>query len=147
MPRRCERATRRPDRKAATHRRAPMRWYDLAVARPPETAVRRRGVSRALPAGADEQWAARRAVLLKALADPTRLSMVAALQRATGPVCICDFTAAYELSQPTISHHMARLRSAGLVEASRRGIWIYYRLRPDLPGAVRRLLAAAVSAA
>ena len=54
--------------------------------------------------------------VLKALADPTRLQMVAVLKRSTRPVCICDFTAAFELSQPTISHHMAKLRDAGLVE-------------------------------
>ena len=46
--------------------------------------------------------------MLKALADPTRLQMVAVLKRSTRPVCICDFTAAFELSQPTISHHMAK---------------------------------------
>src|SRR5438552_1723725 len=53
--------------------------------------------------------------VLKALADPTRLQMVAVLKRSTRPVCICDFTAAFELSQPTISHHMGKLRDAGLV--------------------------------
>jgi ArsR family transcriptional regulator len=110
---------------------------------------RQRGVSRELPGAGpdgDDAWADARATLLKALADPTRLSMVAALRRASAPVCICDFTAAYELTQPTISHHMARLRAAGLVEASRRGIWVYYWLRADLPSPVARLLEAVLAA-
>ena len=81
------------------------------------------------------------AELLKAIADPTRLQMVLALREASEPVCVCDFTAAFELSQPTVSHHMGKLREAGLVEASRRGIWTYYRLRRDLPAPVRRLIA------
>jgi ArsR family transcriptional regulator, arsenate/arsenite/antimonite-responsive transcriptional repressor len=108
---------------------------------------RQRGVLQEVPAAGDEAWAGAWAGLLKALADPTRLSMVAALRRASGPVCICDFTAAYSLTQPTISHHMARLRSAGLVDASRRGIWVYYSLRTDLPEAVLRLLEAVLTAA
>ncbi len=80
--------------------------------------------------------------LLKVLADPTRLSMVLCLCEAGGPVCICDFTAAFHLGQPTISHHMARLKAAGLVESQRQGIWIYYRLRADLPPATEAVLRA-----
>jgi ArsR family transcriptional regulator len=79
---------------------------------------------------------------LKALADPTRLQMVAILQRAEAPVCICDLTDAFHLSQPTISHHMAKLKEAGLVEASKRGIWTYYRLRTALDQKTQRLLEA-----
>lgn len=78
--------------------------------------------------------------VLKALADPTRLQMVGMLKRATAAVCICDFTAAFDLSQPTISHHMSKLREAGLVDVSRRGIWAYYRLNPRLAEPVRALL-------
>ena len=80
------------------------------------------------------------AVGLKALADPTRLQMVLALRDADQPVCVCDFTAAFDLTQPTVSHHVAKLREAGLIEASRRGIWTYYRLRRDLPPSIRRLV-------
>ncbi len=78
--------------------------------------------------------------ILRALADPTRLQMVLALRDARDPVCICDFTATFDLSQPTVSHHMARLREAGLVEVTKRGIWSFYRLAPDLPAATRRIL-------
>lgn len=78
--------------------------------------------------------------ILKALADPTRLQMIGVLRRAAEPVCICDFTAAFNLTQPTISHHMGKLRDAGLVEVTRRGIWAYYRLRPSLDAKTQALL-------
>ena len=78
--------------------------------------------------------------VLKALADPTRLQMIGVLKRAAEPVCICDFTAAFDLSQPTISHHMAKLKDAGLVEVSRVGIWAYYRLARQLEPKTRALL-------
>jgi ArsR family transcriptional regulator, arsenate/arsenite/antimonite-responsive transcriptional repressor len=78
--------------------------------------------------------------VLKALADPTRLQMMGVLKRSAQPVCICDFTAAFELSQPTISHHMAKLREAGLVEVTKAGIWAYYRLTDRLDVRTRALL-------
>lgn len=78
--------------------------------------------------------------VLKALADPTRLQMMGVLKRSPHPVCICDFTAAFELSQPTISHHVAKLREAGLVEATRVGIWAYYRLSAHLDSRTRALI-------
>jgi ArsR family transcriptional regulator, arsenate/arsenite/antimonite-responsive transcriptional repressor len=102
--------------------------------------LRERGACCELPATVDPQWASSRARLLKAIADPTRLSMLAALRRAEAPVCICDFTAALDLAQPTLSHHMAWLREAGLVEAEKRGIWVYYRLSPGLSAPVLALL-------
>lgn len=66
----------------------------------------------------------------KALADPTRVAIVNRLTKAES-VCVCDLTAAFELSQPTISHHLRILRDSGLVESERRGTWAYYRLVPD----------------
>src|SRR5207248_11628531 len=78
--------------------------------------------------------------ILKALADPTRLQMALSLRDAKEPVCICDFTATFDISQPTVSHHMAKLREAGLVDVTKRGIWSFYRLAPDLPPATRRIL-------
>jgi ArsR family transcriptional regulator len=101
--------------------------------------IRQRGECCALPA-VDAGWAEDTATLMKALADTTRLTMVAALWKAKSPVCICDFTADLELTQPTLSHHMAKLKEAGLVESERDGIWTYYRLRHDLPASTRRLL-------
>jgi ArsR family transcriptional regulator, arsenate/arsenite/antimonite-responsive transcriptional repressor len=82
--------------------------------------------------------------LLKALADPTRLQMVGVLKRSSRPVCICDFTASFELSQPTISHHMAKLKEAGLVDVTKTGIWAYYRLKSHLDARTRALLDALV---
>jgi ArsR family transcriptional regulator len=84
--------------------------------------------------------------LLRLLADPARLQMLASLQEADQPVCICDFTAALGLSQPTISHHMGKLRNAGLVKATRMGIWSFYEMAPGLAPAVRDLLSSAVAA-
>ena len=78
--------------------------------------------------------------LLKALADPTRLQMIGILKRSAEPVCICDFTSAFDLSQPTISHHMSKLREAGLVDVSKAGIWAYYRLAHRLEPKTRALL-------
>jgi ArsR family transcriptional regulator len=52
-------------------------------------------------------------------------------------VCVCNLTATFDLSQPTISHHLKILREAGLVEATRRGTWAYYRLVPEAVGALR----------
>lgn len=74
------------------------------------------------------------AATFKALADPTRLAIVNRL--AAGQVCVCDLTAAFELSQPTVSHHLKVLRETGLVESERRGTWAYYQLVPE---AIERL--------
>jgi DNA-binding transcriptional ArsR family regulator len=101
--------------------------------------TRQRGVCCGLP-DVDEKWAERTSTLMKALADPTRLTMVASLWKAKAPICICDFTAGLDLSQPTLSHHMGRLKEAGLVESEKRGIWMYYRLARDLDAGTRQLL-------
>lgn len=71
------------------------------------------------------------ATLLKALADPYRLTILATLADSTDEVCVCDFTDALPLNQPTVSHHLRILRDAGLVTSERRGTWVYYRLAPD----------------
>ena len=101
--------------------------------------IRQRGVCCGLPE-VDERWAERTSTLLKALADPTRLTMVASLWKAKDPICICDFTAGLELSQPTLSHHMSKLKEAGLVDSEKRGIWTYYRLAAGLDPSTRQLL-------
>ena len=78
--------------------------------------------------------------VFKALADPTRVQMVHMLKAATEPICVCDFTAAFDLGQPTVSHHLAKLKAAGLVDSFKRGVWAFYRLRSDLPRAARAAL-------
>jgi ArsR family transcriptional regulator len=75
----------------------------------------------------------------KALADPTRIAIVNQLS-AADEVCVCNLTAAFDLSQPTISHHLRILRDAGLVESMRRGTWAYYRLVPEAVDALRGTL-------
>src|SRR5712692_7175903 len=81
-----------------------------------------------LPAARADELAA----LFKALADPTRVQMLHMLKAASEPICVCDFTAAFDLGQPTISHHIARLKDAGLVSSFKRGVWSFYTLRLDL---------------
>src|SRR5581483_4724815 len=81
------------------------------------------------------------ATIFKALGDPTRVAIVHRLAAAES-VCVCDLNAAFELSQPTISHHLRILREAGLVEAERRGTWAYYRLVPDAISALRDVFSA-----
>jgi ArsR family transcriptional regulator len=72
------------------------------------------------------------APLLKALADPVRLRLMSLVaSHAGGEVCVCNLTAAFDLSQPTISHHMKVLHDAGLVERDKRGVWVYYRARTE----------------
>jgi ArsR family transcriptional regulator len=88
-----------------------------------------------LDPGERESLAAR----FKALADPTRVAIVNRLASAD-ECCVCDLNAAFDLSQPTISHHLKVLRDAGLVEASRRGTWAYYRLVPDALRELRQTL-------
>ena len=110
-----------------------------------ELPVRHKGLCCELELPVDPGWAVDQVELLKALADPTRLAMVWCLRRAEAPVCICDFTATFDLGQPTISHHMGKLKAAGLVESEKRGLWIYYRLRANLAPATVRLIDVLVS--
>lgn len=78
------------------------------------------------------EQAAKVAPLLKALADPVRLRLLSlAASREGGEACICDLNDAFDLSQPTISHHMKVLHEAGLVDRDKRGVWVYYRVRPQ----------------
>jgi ArsR family transcriptional regulator len=65
-----------------------------------------------------------------ALSDPTRVAIVNRLAQAA-ETCVCDLTAAFDLSQPTISHHLKVLREAGIVESTRRGTWAYYSVKPE----------------
>jgi ArsR family transcriptional regulator, arsenate/arsenite/antimonite-responsive transcriptional repressor len=85
----------------------------------------------------DEASAAGLALVFKALGDPVRLRLVSLIgAREGGEVCVCDLTSAFELSQPTISHHLKVLREAGLIDSERRGTWVYYRL---VPAALERM--------
>jgi ArsR family transcriptional regulator, arsenate/arsenite/antimonite-responsive transcriptional repressor len=76
--------------------------------------------------------------LLQALGHPTRLAIVRELTGG-GEVCACDFTSCCDVSQPTVSHHLRILKEAGVVEAERRGTWIYYRIVPSAADRLRAL--------
>jgi ArsR family transcriptional regulator len=112
----------------------------------PALPTRTRGVSNALDVPLQPEETARRVEVLKALADPTRLEIVAILRRASEPICVCDLTATFDLSQPTLSHHLARLKEAGLLEVHRGGIWSYYSLPAPLAVDVERVLDALLPA-
>src|SRR5579884_2252412 len=83
------------------------------------------------PKGLSREVFSESAALLKAVADPHRLTILATLARAEDDVCVCDFTDGLPLNQPTVSHHLRILREAGLVTCERRGTWVYYRLADD----------------
>ncbi len=77
--------------------------------------------------------------VMRALADGTRLRIVNLLQN-SGELCVCEITAALRMAQPKVSRHLAILRKAGLVRDRREGLWIHYRIHPELPLWIHRLL-------
>jgi ArsR family transcriptional regulator, arsenate/arsenite/antimonite-responsive transcriptional repressor len=78
----------------------------------------------------DRVQAERLAKVAKALGDPIRLQLVDVLRKHAGEVCVCELTPLFDVSQPTVSHHLKVLRDAGLVGSERRGLWAYYYV-PD----------------
>jgi ArsR family transcriptional regulator, arsenate/arsenite/antimonite-responsive transcriptional repressor len=94
-----------------------------------------------LTAPLDEDQAETLAKVFKALGDPVRLRLLSLIaSRAGGEVCVCDLTPAFDLSQPTISHHLKLLKQAGLIDSERRGTWVYYRLLPQMTDQLARIL-------
>jgi ArsR family transcriptional regulator len=80
--------------------------------------------------------------LLKAIADPVRLRLMSmVLSHEGGEACVCDLTPAFDLSQPTISHHLKVLHEAGLLDREKRGVWVYYKAKPDAMKAMTSLFA------
>lgn len=75
--------------------------------------------------------AERMATVAKALGDPIRMQLVDVLRGHAGEICVCELVPLFNLSQPTISHHLKVLREAGIVGAERRGLWAYYFVNPD----------------
>jgi ArsR family transcriptional regulator len=71
------------------------------------------------------------AAVAKALGDPVRLQLVDVLRKHAGKVCVCELVPLFDLSQPTVSHHLRVLREAGLVGSERQGLWAYYYVIPD----------------
>lgn len=84
----------------------------------------------------------------KAIGEPVRLRLLSLIaSHAGGEACVCDLTGAFELSGPTISHHLKVLREAGVIEGERRGTWIYYRVRSETLRALSSVLLPAESGA
>jgi ArsR family transcriptional regulator len=91
----------------------------------------------------DEQSAGELAVVFKALGDPVRLRLFSLIaSHAAGEACVCDLTGEFDVSQPTISHHLKVLREAGLLSSERRASWVYYRVEPQALTALATLLTA-----
>ena len=86
----------------------------------------------------ERRQAERLARLAAAIADPVRLQLIDVLRKNAGKVCVCELVPLFDLSQPTVSHHLKVLRDAGLVASERRGLWAYYYV---VPGAVDELTA------
>src|SRR5580765_8135144 len=85
--------------------------------------------------------AERIAPLLKALADPVRLRLLSLVaSHADGEACVCELNDAFDLSQPTISHHLKVLHDAGLLDRNKRGVWVYYQVRTEALGDLGTLL-------
>jgi ArsR family transcriptional regulator len=79
----------------------------------------------------ERDGAIRMARVAKALGDPVRLQLVDVLRRHAGKVCVCELVPLFDLSQPTVSHHLKVLRDAGIVGSERQGLWAYYFVIPD----------------
>jgi ArsR family transcriptional regulator len=80
-----------------------------------------------------EDQATELAKVFKALGDPVRLRLLSLIaSHAGGEACVCDLTDAFELTGPTISHHLKVLREAGIIDGDRRGTWVYYRVLPTM---------------
>jgi ArsR family transcriptional regulator len=83
------------------------------------------------------------AATLKALSDPVRLRLLSVVaSHSGGEACVCELSAGIDVSQPTISHHLKVLRTAGLLESERRGSWVYYRVIPQALQQLSELLGA-----
>ena len=79
----------------------------------------------------EREHAIRMAEVAKALGDPMRLQLVDVLRRHAGKVCVCELVPLFDIAQPTLSHHLKKLREAGIVDSERRGLWAYYYVVPD----------------
>jgi ArsR family transcriptional regulator len=75
--------------------------------------------------------AERMAAVAKALGDPIRMQLVDVLRKHAGKVCVCELVPLFDLSQPTVSHHLKVLRGADIVGSERRGLWAYYYVNPE----------------
>jgi ArsR family transcriptional regulator, arsenate/arsenite/antimonite-responsive transcriptional repressor len=90
------------------------------------------------------EQAAQIAPQLKALADPVRLRLMSLVaSHPGGEACVCDLNDAFDLTQPTISHHLKVLHEAGLLDREKRGVWVYYRARTQALASLGTLIGTA----
>lgn len=87
-----------------------------------------------------EQEAERFASLFKAISHPVRVKILDIIQRAEGEICVCHIEESFDLTQPTISHHLKLLRDVGLIESEQRGLWVYHRIRPEVFATMQHFL-------
>jgi ArsR family transcriptional regulator len=103
--------------------KGPMRMRELSLTQRPAECC-----APLAAAGMSGEDAATTAQVFKALADPNRVRIVNLLANAGGPVCVCDLTPQLGLSQPTVSFHLKKLATAGLLRREQRGVWAYYSI-------------------
>ena len=82
-------------------------------------------------AGSDPSDEINAAAVAKALGDPARMQLVDVLRKHAGKVCVCELVPLFDVSQPTLSHHLKKLREAGIVDSERKGLWAYYFVLPE----------------
>jgi ArsR family transcriptional regulator len=88
----------------------------------------------------EREQALRLAVVAKALGDPIRLQLVDVLRKHAGKVCVCELVPLFDIGQPTLSHHLKKLRDAGIVDSERQGLWAYYYVVPGALGELQTWL-------
>ena len=79
----------------------------------------------------ERELALRMAEVAKAIGDPIRLQLIDVLRKHAGKVCVYELIPLFDVSQPTLSHHLKKLRDAGIVDSERRGLWAYYYVLPE----------------
>src|SRR6201994_4761638 len=104
---------------------------DLGLPRRPKRPAGDPGCEPIVYPDVERAQAVRMAAVAKALGDPIRLQLVDVLRRHAGKVCVCELVPLFDVAQPTLSHHLGKLRQAGIVDSARQGLWAYYYVIPD----------------
>ena len=104
---------------------------DLELTPKPKRAAGERCCEPVVYPDVERDQAVRIAAVAKALGDPVRVQLVDVLRKHAGKVCVCELVPLFDLSQPTVSHHLKVLREAGIVGSERQGLWAYYFVIPD----------------
>ena len=100
-----------------------------------------------LPVAISDAEAEHTASVMKALGHPARVRLVAAIRAADGgEACVCDLQEVVDLAQPTVSHHLKVLHEVGLLDRSKRGVWVYYKARSEAMGVLRTLFSGDLAA-